>query len=130
VLGFISFLATIQPLIRLPGPYRSGTGRRTKPLRLQNYSFNSLTRLLPSSGFRIPEFRRIGNSPEPARHSPEAKPMADGRERPACLALRSPPANAWHWRAGLFFVPARHWLRLRRGGRVLVYPVKCYFFSI
>jgi apolipoprotein N-acyltransferase len=35
--------------------------------------------------------------PEPARHSPEAKPMADGRERPALLALRS---IAGRWQAG------------------------------
>jgi hypothetical protein len=32
---------TIQPLIRLPGPYWPGTDRRTKALRLQNYSFNT-----------------------------------------------------------------------------------------
>ena len=30
-----------------------------------------------------------------------ANTIAERRERPAHLALRNPPANAWHWRAGI-----------------------------
>jgi len=75
----------------------------------------SLVDLLPQKGQigGIAPFRdslgritsgEFGNSPEPARNSParpgpvragEAKPMADGRERPGRLALRS---IAGRWR--------------------------------
>jgi len=55
------------------------------------YTMN-LVRFAPAR-FRVPEF---GNSPEPARHSPETKPMADGQERPACHCK----ARAGRWLAG------------------------------
>ncbi|MEA2039873.1 MAG: hypothetical protein U9N82_08570 [Thermodesulfobacteriota bacterium] len=87
-----------------------GTGRINKIFWFA-FSIRRLPRLNKSKGrFNRAgaDFRRLKkmkdkipnrppDSAEPARHSPEANPMADGRERPARLALRS---IAGRWRAG------------------------------